>query len=309
MEPQLLTRAEIDQVISTLECVDLTAASIEEIKEILRPLFTGYTLNSPMLSAGLDFYRGVMYNTKPDSISFLSYPPQELAKENRASRKNHPFFYSATSREVPIFELGLVEGDTFVLSRWKTKKELLVNNIGYTDENFKTLNSNRESPKWNNGDNHTATKNELNTYVQNYLAKAFSQIISKSNPNLYKLTIAIAEKHYSEDENSNVLFGGILYPTIPMNANGDNLVIRQSFVDEGNLEFMEAEWIKVKNMHDFKFDVDVLDWANSISSTGIIEWKGRIQLWDIFPDEGFYFAIENGRQIGKNRYGETIQPY
>ncbi len=153
MEPQLLSKAEIDKVISTIECVDLTEASIEEIKEILRPLFTGYTLSSPMLSTGLDLYRGVMYNTKPDSISFLSYPPKELAKENRASRKNHPFFYSATSREVPIFELGPAEGDTFVLSRWRTKKELLVNNIGYTEENFKNLNSNRESPKWNSADN------------------------------------------------------------------------------------------------------------------------------------------------------------
>lgn len=309
MVPQLLSKAEIDQVISTIELVDLTGASIEEIKEILRPLFTGYTQNTPMLSTGLDLYRGVMYNTKPDNISFLSYPPKELAKENRASRKNHPFFYSATSREVPIFELGLAEGDTFVVSRWRTKKELLVNNIGYTEENFKTLNSNRESPKWDSADNDTATKDELNSYVRNYFAKTFSQIVSKNNLNLYKLTITIAEKHYSEDENSNVLFGGILYPTIPMNANGDNLVIRQSFIDEGNLEFMEAEWIEIKNVHDFKFDVDVLDWSNSISSTGKIEWKGRLQLWDVFPDEGFYFATENGRRIGKNKYGETIEPY
>jgi hypothetical protein len=71
----------------------------------------------------------VIYTTKPDNISFLSYPPKELAKENRASRKNQPFFYSATSRQVPLFELGLLENDTFVLSRWKIKKEILVNNI------------------------------------------------------------------------------------------------------------------------------------------------------------------------------------
>jgi hypothetical protein len=171
------------------------------------------------------------------------------------------------------------------------------------------LNSNRESPKWIKTDNDIPTQDELNSYIQNFLAKTFSQIISKNNPNLYKITIAIAEKHYSEDESLNVLFDGILYPSIPMSANGDNLAIRQSFVDDGNLEFMEAEWIQIKNVHDMKFDVEVLDWANSTTSEGKINWKGRLQLWDVHPDEGFYFADENGRRIGKNKYGETIEPY
>jgi hypothetical protein len=309
MEPQLLPKTEIDQVISTIQHIDLAEISIEEIKEIIRPLFTGYTLDTPNLSAGIDLFRGVMYTDKPDNISFLSYPPKELAKENRSSRKNHPFFYAATSRQVPLFELRLLENDTLVLSRWKTKKEILVNNIGYSEENFKMLNSNRENPKWINAENDIPTQNELNNYIQNFLAKTFSQIISKNNPNLYKITIAIAEKHYSEDESVNVLFDGILYPSIPMSANGDNLAIRQSFVDEGNLEFMEAEWIQIKNVHDMKFDVEVLDWANSITSEGKINWKGRLQLWDVHSDEGFYFADENGRRIGKNKYGETIEPY
>jgi hypothetical protein len=94
-----------------------------------------------------------------------------------------------------------------------------------------------------------------------------------------------------------------------MDGNADNLAIRKSFVDGGNLIFMDAEWIVVRKAYDSKFDVDVLDWANSISPADEIEWKGRLQLWDIFPDEGFYFTTQNGRQIGKNKYGETIEPY
>ena len=309
MRLQLLSKAEIEQAILRIEEIDLTQASIEEIKEILKSLFTGYILNTPILPFGLDLYRGIIYNDKPDNVSFLSYPPIEFAKVNRASRQNHQFFYSATSRAVPLFELGLKEGDKLVLARWQTKKELLVNNIGYTEENFKTLNSNRESPKWDNNESKPIENGELNSRIQNYLAKTFSQKISKDNSNLYKLTIAIAEKLYSEDEILNVKFDGILYPTIPMNGNADNLVIRKSFIDEGNLIFMEAEWIEVKKVYDLKFDANVLDWANSISDTGEIEWKGRLQLWDIFPDEGFYFTIENGRKVGKNQYGETIEPY
>lgn len=309
MQPQLLSKAEIDNSILQLDKIDLTVITIEEIKEILKNLFIGYTQNTPLIPAGLNLFRGIAYENKPTNISFLSYPPINFAKVNRASRQNQQFFYSAISRNVPLFELGLEEDNTFVLARWQTKKELLVNNIGYTEETFKILNSNRERPKWDNTGERLASKSKLNDYVQNYLAKTFSQKVPKDNLNIYKHTIAIAEKLYSEDEISNVKFDGILYPTIAMNANSDNIVIRKSFVDDGNLTFMEAEWIKVKKVHDLKYDVDVLDWANSTSDAGEIEWKGRLQLWDIYPDEGFYFADENGRRVGKNKYGETIEPY
>jgi hypothetical protein len=309
MTLQLLNRDEIEQAILRIEKIDLTQTSIENIKEILKTLFTGYIQTTPIIQPGLDLFRGIIYNNKPTNLSFLSYPPIEFARENRASRQGQQFFYSATSRQVPLFELGLKEGDKFVLARWQTKKELFLNNIGYTQENFTNLNSNRESPQWNNNEIKPIKNNELNKYIQNYLAKTFSQKIPKDKTYLYKLTIAIAEKLYSEDEEINVKFDGILYPTVPMNGNADNLVLRRSFVDEENLMFMEAEWVEVKKVYDFKFDVDVLDWANSISNIGEIEWKGRLQLWDFFPDEGFYFTDINGRKVGKNKYDEPIEPY
>ena len=309
MHPEFLTKADIENYLLQLDNIDLTVITIEEIKERLKILFTGYTLDSPIIPAGLNLFRGIIYDNKPTNISLLSYPPIKYAKMNRASRQNQQFFYAAISRNVPLFELGLEEGNKFVLARWQTQKELLINNIGYTENNFKSLNSKRASPKWDNNEHSLISKDELNDFIHIYLAETFCQKVPKDNPDLYKLTIAIAEKLHSENEISNVKFDGILYPSIAMNANSDNIVVRKSFIDEGNLIFMEAEWIVVKKVHDFKYDVDVLDWANSISDTGEIEWKGRLQLWDIFPDEGFYFADENGRRIGKNMYGETIEPY
>lgn len=248
------------------------------------------------------------YQTKPTTKSYLSYPPKEWAKINRASRQYEPFFYCATSRQVPFFELGLNKGDKIVLSKWRTTKPLLLNNIGYTEINFKELNSNRENQKWNKNEN-SLTLTEENIIIQNYLAKTFSQHIPKDKTDLYKLTIAIAEKHYSEDEEINVKFQGLLYPTIPMKANADNIALRPTFIHEGGLEFLEVEWIEVTKSYDFKFDVEVLDWANSLSDTDVIEWKGRLPQWTFFEGEEFFFTVEDGKQVARNKDGEIIEPH
>ncbi len=283
------TIAEIKSRISEIDNLNLLESDIDNIKELLKLLFTGYALSTPFFDPGLILFRGIKYSDKPLNISFLSYRKVGAA-QGRANRKNEPLFYCATMREIPFFELDAKPGDKLVISKWKTTKPLPVNNIGYTEEVFNELNSNRENQKWNKNEKlHQEVVNEENIIVQNFLASRFSQLVPKDNTELYKLTIAIAEKHYVAD-----IFQGLLYPTISMKANGDNFAIRPLFIENGGLEFLEAEWIEVTKKYDFKYDINVLDWANSVSETGDVEWKGRLPQWTIPEADELFFSVENG---------------
>lgn len=299
------SRKEIEDRISEIETLDLNSIEIDEIKNILTLLFTGYALSTPIFDHGLILYRGIPYDKKPETISYLSYPPKKLAKINRANREREPIFYCATSRQVPFFELDVKPGDKIVVSKWRTAKKLLVNNIGYTDSNFATLNSNRSNQKWSKDkEEHPEILKEENIIIQDFLARIFSQVIPRDKTEIYKLTIAIAEKHYLAD-----IFEGLLYPTIPMKANADNFAIKPSFIDSGGIVFEEVEFIEVTKIYDFKYDINILDWANSISGTGTIEWKGRLPQWTIKEKGGeLKFNAENGKWIARDKNGNIVEP-
>ncbi|AWA31071.1 hypothetical protein HYN48_13790 [Flavobacterium magnum] len=259
----LPSRENIIQRIFEIENLDLQEASIEEISEMLNLLFTGYKINTPCFEPGVELFRGIKYSEKPKNISSLSYPPKNFAKINRASRESESIFYAGTSREVPFFELNLRPGDFIVLSHWITTTKIMLNNVGYTDENFLNLNSSRENEKWNP----KASETEENEIIQNFLAKTFSQPVSQKNIHLYKLTIAIAEKHFKSE-----IFDGLVYPTVAMRGNAENFAIKPNYIDDGNLLFLGVEFIEVTKQYDFKYDINILDSANSISEQGMIEW-------------------------------------
>src|SRR5690242_20839637 len=96
---------------------------------------------------------------------------------------------------------------------------------------------------------------EENLTVRNFFAEQFCQKISNQNPEVYKLTIAIAEKHYFESINSanpnyTEGFNALLYPTIAMRGNGDNFAIKPSFISDGGLEFINVEYVEVIGIQD-----------------------------------------------------------
>lgn len=295
---------EIKQRIQEIKELDLSILDIDEIKNKLTLLFTGYALSTPIIRSGLELYRGIPYNQKPKSFSYLSYPPKELAKANRASREKEPAFYCATLENVPFFELGLKEGDKLVVSKWETTRKLLVNNIGYTDLNFKNLHSSRSNIDWGNYETHIQVGKERNIIIQNFLAEMFSQTIPINKTQLYKLTIAIAEKHYMGD-----MFAGLLYPTIPMKANADNFAIKPSIIDTGGLIFKDVYYIEITKVYEFKYDINRLDWANSISNDGEIEWKGRLPVWKLKENgEELKITVQDGKWVARDSNENILIP-
>lgn len=297
-----------------IQDLDLELESIEGIKVLLDPIIKGHKLSCPNFHPGLKLYRGIKYDIKPEFVSQLSYPPKEFAKISRASREGESLFYCANSNNVPYYELGGQIRDKLVISQWETTRNLLVNNIGYTDSNFLKLQSNRTTKNVWTSKPETSTKLETREdIVQNFLATAFSQ--EAKNTSYYKLTVAIAELHIGgtiiADDNIKQYIGdsfaGFMYPTIQMNANADNFAIKPQIIDTGGLSFVDVFFIEITNIIDLKFEIRTLDWANSISPEGRIEWKGRLPQWQLKGDENVTLG-EDGQWIVKDNNGRLIAP-
>lgn len=299
------TLEEIEKRILEINNTDLQQSNIDDLNELLSVLFRGYTLRAPRFHEGLILYRGIPYSQKPQKLVDLSYPPLEFAKSNRASRDGEQIFYCSNLENVPFFELNLQPGERLVVSKWKTTRRLLVNNVGYADKNFEKLKAGRKNGNWWDDIKPTEENQQLdqNFLIRDFLATKFSQPISPENEDYYKLTIAIAEHHFKSD-----IFYGLIYPTIQMRGNADNFAIKKSFVDSGGLQFLEVYFIEITEVLDFKYNINRIDWANSISPNGIIEWKGRIPQWSIEPGQELKFSVKDEKWIATDNDGNIIEP-
>ncbi|RAW00489.1 hypothetical protein [Pseudochryseolinea flava] len=165
------------------------------------------------------------------------------------------------------------------------------------------------SPEWHGDKEIDSINDETNKLIGEYLAKTFSQSVPANKKELYKLTIAIADKHKSIDP-AMLQFDGLMYPTVQMWANAENFALERSVIDSGKMYLNAVEWILVKRVHNGKYDIDVLDWANSVTSKGEIEWKGRLPRWNVNELEvnSVYWDDYYGKKVLKDRHGNIIEP-
>lgn len=295
---------EIQNAIQTIKELDLKSVEIDSIKELLKPILKGFVVNTPKFKPGLTLYRGRCCKAKPTNVCDLTYPPKEYIRSNqRVNRAGHPVFYCSTAREVLFFELDVKSKDKIVVSKWETTEELLVNNVGYTRTCFSNLKSNRESQTWGEIKKDINIP-ETNNLVNGFLSQEFTKIVPAGKEDLYKISIAIAEKLFSDD-----LFDGLLYPTIAMKANADNLAIKTQYIDEKRIVIKSIEYIQINAKEDFKYKITVLDFANSFKEDGTIEWKGRLPHC-VLREKGDELKLiaKNGKWVALDKASNIIEP-
>lgn len=294
---------EVQHVIQELRTMDLAVMDIDVLKEHLGAVIPGYILNSPIIPKDRRLYRGVKWADRPLKTADLSYPPEMKVKTfHRAGRPGRPLFYCGTAREAPFFELGLISGDKVAISHWKTTAQLVVNNVGYHGEVFDKLSSGRDYPSWGKETEfHELEKTSAS--MRHFFATEFAKIVPFGQEHLYKISIAIAELHFSHE-----MFGGLLYPSMAMRANADNLALKPDCVDQ-YLKPHKVEYIRVDESSDHEFKVTILDFADTSGPDGKIQWKGRHPRW-VMRQEGqvLQFTVENGRWVARNEQGEIVEP-
>lgn len=122
---------EAQRAIQAVSDIDLAKVSIEEISQILEPLFMSYAIRAPKYEPGVYLFRGRILNERPANIGQLKHPPEGTAGIGRANDHGESIFYAATARSVPFFELHATRGQTIALSCWKTTDTILLNHIGF----------------------------------------------------------------------------------------------------------------------------------------------------------------------------------
>jgi hypothetical protein len=104
------------------------------------------------------------------------------------------------------------------------------------------------------------------------------------------------------------MFDGLLYPALAMRGNADNLAIKPPAVDK-KLAFKKADFFQIEDYSDNSYKVTWLDFANSLSCEGKIEWKGRLPQWKLGKKgEMLMLKVENGMWVARNPNGEVVEP-
>jgi len=291
----------IRRVIEAISSLNLDDVSIDDIVAILTPIFVGYKLQVPRIDTGSKLFRARICD-KPSTIKDLIYPPSHLVSLGRVNRPNNPIMYCSMARSSAFFEVNPQVGQHLVVSHWVTTALLLVNQVGYSRAVLERLNSNRlEDEVWLNGD---IFKYEgLNQDIAEFLGNIFTEHVSKGQEKKYKLSVAIAEKLLM-----GVIVDGLMYPTVAMRANADNIALKPSYVDK-NLEFKRAEYILIEKVKEFGFEAKVIDTAIDLSHEGDILWRGFGNQWSL-KNQGdeLSLSVENGFWVARNTNGDIVEP-
>ena len=298
-----LNECDVKDAIKKIESIDLQNTSIDELEELLNPLFIGYKVSAPRFETGIYLYRGRICD-KPSNTKDVNYPlPSVITSYGRLNNISESIFYGTTARGVPFFELGVDVGDRIALSVWKSTERMLLNHVGFTDECTTLLNSKRNLDRIYEFVKETNNFGDLNNFVHSYLASKFSETIKKGEEYKYKLTIAIGRKLIMGD-----LFAGILYPTIVMSGNADNIAIKTEYVDSA-MSFVSVEYIEVTERNGMQYKINTLDSATKLDSNGDILWSGRNLCWLLKnKDEEIVMKSKGGAWVAYDRSGNRIYP-
>ena len=299
--PSRATAAEIMYTISDLKTWDLRAASIDQIKSALDVILIGHHRFGMQIHAGQSVFRG-RRGPKRLTIGELCYPPASETCLNRANRAGNPILYVSSIREIPTFELQLSVGDTVTLVEWVLSAPLFVNCVGYTEETFRRLGSAR-TPEHENSIQGPAHMGPVDEMVDVFLAESYTKPVTRAEEHEYRLTAAVAEWLFAAD-----LFSGLMYPSIAMWANGDNLAIKPKAADE-QLKFASAIFAEVVSVRERAIDLSVIDSASGLSPDGALAWRGGSSYW-ILRDQGDFLKliVEDGRWVARDREGNLVEP-
>jgi hypothetical protein len=274
-KPSLSTARE---TIAALRRLDLRTASPDALGPRVGRLMGGLVLRVPPLRIGWPVFRGVKWATRPTKISQLTYPPVEIVKVlQRANREGQPRFYGSSGANAPFYELRSQVGDHIALSTWRVAKEGVVNHIGYMPEILERLQSHKAVGRVAQQMAPELSYGPVDRLIHNFLATEFSKDVTLGSEHLYKLSVAIAERLLVEmvDSKSEVArFDGLLYPSLAMRGNSDNVCLLPRFVDEG-LHFIGVDYVRVDEINlDGSYLLANIDHANTVAPDGSIDWLG-----------------------------------
>jgi hypothetical protein len=294
-------KEKVIQTIAEIEGIDLSTATVAQIQSLLSVLLDGFSTIAINIPARKYIHRTRKW-TKPDNIRQVTYPTADRATLGRANDQGTPRFYGSIGRNVPFFELNPQIGDTMILSSWRTTNDMLLNRVGFTKESSLLLNSKRDLEKIYTSSEYLGKMDESQVLINNFLAKWFVKQITQEESHFYKITSAIANILLAGD-----VYAGLIYPTVKMFGNADNLVLDTKFVNK-SLELVSIEYLEVTENAGVNFKTELLDTSVQWDEMGNIEWSGRELGWNYPVFSTVEMKGENSEWVNLDRDGHRIDP-
>lgn len=105
---------EAKEIIRKLNKINLESENFEYIKNQITRLFNGLAMQTSIPKKESKFFRGVKFETKPLTTSYLSYPPANLVRNfQRCNRPQAPMFYCAVDPSAVFLSYGCDPGIKF----------------------------------------------------------------------------------------------------------------------------------------------------------------------------------------------------
>jgi hypothetical protein len=265
--------------------------TVDEIKDTLNRYRAGMVNRAIFFEPGTFVYRARkcdQHLSKNDlHISDLHYPRKNV-RLGRANREGFPVFYACQSKEPVFFEMRVEEGDELVIGNWRLNTRLLVNSVGYTEKVFSAMGAARACPVWEGKElpkGQSELSDDVRAGIDASLAvlrqedpdfdivEAFGNAFTRCDEAMYKLSTAISELHLGDIGNADIRFGGVIYPSIQMSANSDNLALLPWFADN-HLELTGVLHVRVTQRVCALISFDELDYATSFAADGRVLWNG-----------------------------------
>ena len=301
-EPPTLAAAQ--RAIESIRQTDLAKASIENLRALLKTLFTGYKVSAPLFTDPIHLFRGTLrfQDAPPKLLSDLWHPPPQLCVMGRANREHQPMLYCSIDRSPLFFELHAAVGDRLAIVQYESADRLLLNRVGYTDKTFRQLKSARQVPDY--GGLPSENYDDVGLLVNDFLAEVFCEVVPEDQPWRYKISVAIAEALVSSDH-----FDGLLYPTVPMWGNADNIALKPASAT-AKLKPIRVEYVVVTKVQLPTMSFDTIDEARFFGPDGAIGWLGHVGQWQL-RNQGEQLTFESkpgGYWEARDEAGGVVNP-
>jgi len=282
----------IDHVRSLAEA-DTASATIDELKDLARPLVLGLNCKAAVIAAGTSLFRARIASCQPfQFINEVGYPRNQVRLQ-RVNRPGSPMFYSCGAPFAPVYELDPSVGTLFVLSHWATRRPLRVIAIGFQDSVLgrppfarvhSFLSVHPPTPQvapW------VLELGKVIHLVHHCLSQWFSERVSGSEEHRYKRTVAIAELLVETQVPdlrdgtpalSTRVWDGVLYPSVPALASSFNIALFPEVADS-SLDLVTATHLEVIKREigtvGLTYDAKILFVANAPFPDGRLDWHSE----------------------------------
>ena len=287
----------------------LQRLTIEELKQRLRIKLGGMVRAVKSINAGRLIYRGVPWDRKPDLISQLSYPPLDKIRQlGRLNRPGQSVFYASCAPPGVFYELKACEGDRIAFSEWQVMTPLWMHNLGYHADALARLGAAPNSARQPLTEP-IPDETERNERLRKKVALAFTVSVTPEFEYRYKQSIALTEFWCEHQERLTIYpdgpqtteVAGIVYPSLQMRGDADNVVFWPKFVHSSlALKHVQYVLIEKADYTRLAFSFLTLEFAREFVGGTSIKWR------DDLPSEDArrcHVALENGKWVQRDGQG------